>query len=121
MAMSLLLDSDLAGWALGSFSSLAGLGFWLASHVHSAQARHVQHAKHLDNLSGKCTRTTGSPHLLQVLVKLRPGPTCAEVKGDILSQLPALVVVTGVVYAVKSIRGQHTDVPAAIGHVRFAS
>lgn len=62
-----------------------------------------------------------SPHLLQVLVKLRPGPTCAEVKGDILSQLPALVVVTGVVYAVKSIRGQHTDVPAAIVHVRFAS
>ena len=55
-----------------------------------------------------------------VLVKLTPGPTCAEIKGDILSQLPVLVVVTGVVYAVKTIRGTHSDVPAAIVHVRIA-
>ena len=58
------------------------------------------------------------PHLLQVLAQLTPGPVCAEVRGDILSQLPALVVVTGVVYAVKAIRGTHSDIPAAIVQVR---
>ena len=57
--MALPLTGDLATWALGSFTSAAGLGLWLASHLQSAQARHVQHAKHLDNLSGKCTRITG--------------------------------------------------------------